>query len=221
MLESVGEIGDMLDGIDLGGLANIGVSMDTDYKDALSASVDLKKKGPRFDELNNLAKVKLDAVNHDIEDLDPTDLMMAIQNLCDVSQRLTGEVAEFADNMLQLAERNDEIEVAQEDKERAIEEIDNINQMIEDLMAAKQDFEEKRQQDKEEYENELKKIEEHYANMSAELREEYKRNITAKFDKFKTGFQASRESYISSLSQLTDSIQRKSYGLKEHSMLQR
>jgi len=218
ILESVGDIKDMIEDIDLDGLDDIGVSMDTDFKVALQAAVDLKIKGPRFDDLKNLARVKLNAISHEI---DATDLMMAIQNLCDVSQRMTGEVAEFADNMLMLAERNDEIEVAYSDKERATEEIENIRQMIEDLMAAKQDFEEKRQRDKEDYENALDAMEEEYANMSAEMREGYRMDITAKFDKFKANFQASKEAYTSSLSELTDSIQRKSYGLKEHSMLQR
>jgi len=221
VLESVGDIKDMIDGIDIGGLDDIGVSMSTEFKVALQSAVDLKRKGPEFDELKNLARVKLDAINHDIEDLDATDLMMAIQNLCDVSQRLTGEVAEFADNMLMLAERYDEIEVANSDKERAVAEVENINKMIEDLIAAKAAFEEKREQDKQDYEDELRKMEEEYANMSAELREEYKRIITEKFDNFKAGFEASREAYVSSLSELTDSVQRKSYGLKEHSMLQR
>ena len=68
VLESVGDIKDMINDIDLNGLDDIGVNMDTDFKVALQAAVDLKKKGPRFDELKNLARVKLDAINHDIED---------------------------------------------------------------------------------------------------------------------------------------------------------
>merc|ERR1719435_729950 len=64
-------------------------------------------------------------------------------------------------------------------------------------------------------------MEEEYDQMTAELREQFKKSITAKFEQFKASFSSSREAYIGSLGQLTDSIQRKTYGLKEHSMLQR
>ena len=52
-----------------------------------------------------------------------TDLMTALKSVSDVGKRTVDEVSSFADTILQLAERQDELKVAIADKERAVEEV--------------------------------------------------------------------------------------------------
>ena len=58
--------------------------------------------------------------------------------MADVGNRLVDEVAQFATIALGLAERQDELALAKEDKKRAVEQIDQIKQMIQDLIAQRE-----------------------------------------------------------------------------------
>ena len=51
-----------------------------------------------------------------------TDLMAALKSVSDVGKRVVDEVSAFAETVLQLAERQDELAVAIADKERALAE---------------------------------------------------------------------------------------------------
>ena len=51
-----------------------------------------------------------------------TDLMAALKSVSDVGKRVVDEVSSFAETVLQLAERQDELAVATADKDRAVAE---------------------------------------------------------------------------------------------------
>ena len=51
------------------------------------------------------------------------DLMCALKAVSDIGQRVIDEVSSFADTILQLAERQDELKVAIADKDRAVAEV--------------------------------------------------------------------------------------------------
>ena len=62
-----------------------------------------------------------DATDHEIGSA--TDLMTALKSASDTGNRVIDEVSGFADTILQLAERQDELKVATADKERAVAEV--------------------------------------------------------------------------------------------------
>ena len=209
--------------MDLGELADIDINLSTNFKDVLQTAVDMKLKGSNFDEIERTALIKLDAMNqatnNEIEGTD--DVMMACASVSDVGHQLINEASDFADIMLQLAERNDELAVAREDKNRTISEIVAIKEMLETLIKEQEEFEKNREQSREEYENQLKVMEERYANMTQELREEYRKNITTSFNNYQENFRGIAEAYNNQIYFLMEGIHRKLYGLKEHSMNQR
>ena len=217
------EIEDMIDDMNLDDISDISINPSTNFMTALNRAVDMKLKGPTFDTIQATARIKLDAMNAatDYEISHTVEVMMALQSIADLGNRLVGEVAEFADNMLSLAERFDEIAVAVADQERAVAEVDMIMQMTEDFQAEKDQFYSERNRTKQEYEDMIDQMREDYANMTAAMREEYRKKITEKFDIFKLTFSSLTDSYNTQMSLLIESIQRKSYGLKEHSMNQR
>ena len=49
--------------------------------------------------------------------------MCALKAVSDIGQRVIDEVSSFADTILQLAERQDELKVAMADKDRAVAEV--------------------------------------------------------------------------------------------------
>ena len=76
--------------------------------------------------------ITIDAVNAQTEyGIDSaTDLMTALKSVSDVGKRTVDEVSSFADTILQLAERQDELKVAIADKERAVEEVSHQNRKL-------------------------------------------------------------------------------------------
>ena len=217
------EIEDMIADMNLDDLSDISIDPSTNFITALNRAVDMKLKGPTFDVIQATARIKLDAMNAatDYAISHTVEVMMALQSIADLGNRLVGEVAEFADNMLSLAERFDEIGVALADQERAVEEVEAILKMIEDFELEKDLFYSERNRTKQEYEDAINQMREDYENMTAEMREEYRKQITEKFETFKLTFSTLTDSYNTRMSLLIESIQRKSYGLKEHSMNQR
>ena len=145
LIESCNDIQDMVEDMDLGELADIDINLSTNFKDVLQTAVDMKLKGSNFDEIERTALIKLDAMNqatnNEIEGTD--DVMMACASVSDVGHQLINEASDFADIMLQLAERNDELAVAREDKNRTISEIVAIKEMLETLIKEQEEFEKK------------------------------------------------------------------------------
>lgn len=55
---------------------------------------------------------------------------IALKSVSDVGKRVVDEVASFADTVLQLAERQDELAVAKNDLERAVQQVPNQQGLI-------------------------------------------------------------------------------------------
>ncbi len=77
------------------------------------------------------------------------------------------QVVNFAEIILNLVERNDELELAQADLERALKLVEELEQMLEDLQAAKEEYENNLQEKQEEYEKAIEEMKEQYENMTA------------------------------------------------------
>jgi len=165
----------------------------------------------------------LDAMNHATNyEIDGTDdVMMACVSVSDVGHQLITEAADFADIVLQLSERNDELAVARQDKNRTVAEVEHIKELLADLERQREEFEENRDQAREEYEQQLKDMEAEYHNITEALREEYRKNISDSFVKYQTTFKGIADEYNEKIYLLIEGIHQKFYGLKEHSMNQR
>lgn len=183
----------------------------------------MKLKGPDFDVVERTATIKLDAMNQatdfGIEGADT--VMMSCTSVSDVGHALVTEASQFAENVLALAERNDELAVARQDRDATIEEIKRIEQLLVDLAQERENFEADRNQAKAEYEQWLEDMKAEYDQMTEQLREEYRKKITESFEKFKSVFKGLSVSYNDQIYHLMAAIHQKFYGLKEHSMNQR
>ena len=223
IIENCNAISEMIDGLDLEDFGDINLNLDTNFKDALQDAIDMKMKSGSFDEIERTATIKLDALNAATDyGIDGTDdVMMACVAVSDTGHQLVNEASNFADNVLMLSERNDELAVAKADKERAIAEIEHIEQMLKDLKAERDEFEARRNQTQADYENKLQEMEDEYKTMTAERREEYRKEITALYDNFQQGFNELGDRYTEQLYMLMTGIHQKFYGLKIHSMNQR
>eukprot|EP00088_Acartia_fossae_P022001 TRINITY_DN2331_c0_g1_i9.p1 TRINITY_DN2331_c0_g1~~TRINITY_DN2331_c0_g1_i9.p1 ORF type:complete len:783 (-),score=160.54 TRINITY_DN2331_c0_g1_i9:107-2143(-) len=223
IIESCQDIQDMINDLDIDNLADINLSMSTNFKDSLQTMVKLKLKGSDFDELERTATVKIDAMNQatNFEISGADDAMMACLSVSDVGHQMISEASDFADVLLQLSEESDNLAVAQEDREKTQQQIENINRELEELRQMREQFMKDREKAKEEYEKQIEDMKNNYEEITEEMRAEYKEKITKSFENFKSTFGALSQSYNGQMSRLISSIHQKFYGLKEHSMNQR
>ena len=223
LIENCNAIQDMINEIDFSDIADINLQLNTNFKDALHNAVEMKLKGPDFDEIERTATIKIgimnQATNNEIEGAD--NVMMACTSVSDVGHQLINEASDFADKVLQLSERNDELIVARQDMNRTVAEIEHIRLMLIELKQEMEDFMNNRDQAREEYEQHLKDLEEQYNTITAEQKEEFRKKITESFLQFQTTFRSIAESYNNKMYDLLSGIHQKFYGLKEHSMNQR
>jgi len=134
---------------------------------------------------------------------------------------LINEASDFADIILNLSEESDKLSVAQEDRERTIQQILDIEKQIKDLQTMKDQFINDREQARTDYEAEITKLQEQYHNISDELREKFREKIELSFNNFKTSFDSLTTNYDQQMFKTIAAIHQKMYGLKEHSMTQR
>ena len=204
-------------------LTDINVNIGTEFKDALQNAIELKLESGAFDEIERQADIKIramgDGTGYAISGTD--DVMVALTSVADTGHQLVNEASEFANIVMQLSDRQDELDVARSDRDRAVADVKNIQDMLENMIEARKDFEANRNQSREDYENELKAMEAEYKNMTAEMREEYKERITALYESYMTTFSSIATNYNNEMNKMMASINRKFYGLREHSMNQR
>ena len=80
----------------------------------------MKESAPMFEDIQNMADITLQDLKEAIPEIEGTaDLQVACKKVTQCGFRLIDAVSDFADKMLQLAERQDELIVAQQDLERA------------------------------------------------------------------------------------------------------
>ena len=223
LIKSVIGLLDLVDELGVDDLDDLTSSPSTEFVEALRKAVDLKLQGPQFDELKNVADHQLTIVNeqtnYGIKGMDK--LIMAYSRVSSIGKLLIEEVSGFADVLLALAERKDQLVVAQNDLERAIEQVHTIEQAILEFEQSKNDYENSMNNIQEDYQNSIKEMEEQYANMTAELREKFRQEIMAKFEEFKLIYANMRAGYLMNMDQMVSSIQDKIYGLRTASMTQR
>ena len=131
------------------------------------------------------------------------------------------KVVDYSEIILDLTERKDELIVAKEDLNRAIEQVESIKASLEDLENAKKEYQDNMNATQQEYQDAIKRMQEQYENMTQELRNEFMKNITDRFNVYQEMFHEMRAHYRNSMEALILSVEDKSYGLKIASMTQR
>ena len=83
---------------------------------------------------------------------------------------MIADLSEFADILLNLLERKDQLEVAQNDLDRATEEVLMIEEAIEELRNSMNDYQNNMNAKQQDYENIVNDMKNQYINMTEELR---------------------------------------------------
>ena len=106
-------------------LEDMSLNLTLNYDDALKTAIDMKEQERLFQDMQTMADLNLqdlkEATDNEIEGT--TELQANCTAVSNDGFDLIGVVAKFAETMLQLAERQDELIVAQEDLERATEQV--------------------------------------------------------------------------------------------------
>ena len=156
----------MINDLNLDSLADMNLSLGTNFKDSLQTMVKLKLKGSDFDELKRIANIKLVAMNRatDYKISGTDDCMMAMTRVTDNGKEMITEASDFADIVLRLSEESDKLTVAEEDKERATKQIEDIKEQLRELEAFKKQFTDDRETAKNEYEEQIEEMKDHTRN---------------------------------------------------------
>jgi len=220
VFDKVNAVVRIIEDIDSDALDRMAFDLPTQFKSALNAATELVKSGPSFDQLKNIGAARMPELEY-ATGVDVSEMMAAMANAADTGHALTEATSKFSDTVLELANTKDELRVAQNDVDRAIEEVQRIKDMLDELEAHRDDYLVYMAEAQLTYEYEVNKMKSQYHNMSDAMREEYKERITASFQQYQQVFLQQRAQYNTGLSQLITSITDKSFGLKSHSMNQR
>ena len=127
--ETINEIELALKDLEGEDLEDISITLSIDYKDCLQNSIQMKQMAATFDDIEFMARNTLEDLQQATDDgIEGTaDLQRACTNVANCGRRQTDTVSDFADKMMQLAERQDELIVAQDDLTRATEQVIAIN----------------------------------------------------------------------------------------------
>ena len=221
--EQINGVIDLTNDLNFDGFQDMTNDPKTDFMSALNNAMELKLKAPRFNELHDVADIQIRITGEQTDfEIDGTkELMMAITRVSNLGRSLVTATCEFADDLIQLAERKDELKLAEANKERAVENVETIKKAIDDLQNTANDYHNEMNQNQMDYQEALKRMEEEFEHMNEELKEQYRKEIYEKFERFQAVYQSKKMGYIESLERMKDSVQDKIYGLKIASMNQR
>ena len=205
------------------GLDSLTSNPSTDFSTSLKQAVELRLKGPKFDELRRNAMIQLDdvneATNHEIDGT--ADLMSAYAKLADLGDRLVTETSTLADTLLTLANVKGELEVAENQLERTVEQVEVIKSSIENFNQSTNNYQDEMNAIQQDYQDALKRLEEQFENMTQEMKDEFMKDINERFENYKTVYSDMKQRYTQPLQATMDAVQDKIYGLRQSSMTQR
>ena len=219
----ISEIIKMMQDLNFDDLNDLSADPTTDFMTALKSASELKTKGPRFDELDNIADNELSIINAETDyGIDGFDkLIMAIKKVSSIGRELITSSATFAEDLLSLAERNDELSVAQGDLQRAIADVETIKETLEKLQESANNYNNTMNSVQQDYYDKIEEMKEQYEQMEEEMRQKFIEEIKERFEKFKQTYDEMRDSYLQALDESSTAVQDKIYGLNIASMTQR
>ena len=127
----------------------------------------------------------------------------------------------YSDIILDLSERQDELQLARQDVLRAEKQINVIEETVIELGEAKDDYQVDMSELKRNYEDSVNSLQTEYDSASNSSRKEMMQEIRQRFDNFQKGFSSMRQNFHSSLDRVIIAIEDKINGLKIASVNQR
>lgn len=128
LIEEILDIIDMIMSISGAGFDDLTSNPSTDFTTAIKKAVEMKLAAPKFDQLNSIADHKLKdfdrETDYKIDGLE--DLIMAVQGMSDIGNRLVGECSSFADDIMNWMDRKGDLALAEQDLQRAEDQVKNI-----------------------------------------------------------------------------------------------
>jgi len=231
LIQALADLDKMLDAIS--GVGDIDVSipdlgsdlaMDTaiNWRGALENAYSMKNMTSKFHDMEILGQTKIASVGPATENgVDPAGLQQAMSTYNDRGSQLVQETANFAQLMMHLADLAGELQVAELDLEIAIEQVERVKKMLEDLQKQHEEYVEWMNQHRDEYQNKTDEFAAAYANSSTADKEAFKEQIIFLFEKFELAFEDSNNKYIAMMNDLTGALFEKVASVKQHSMVQR
>ena len=230
VMEMIKAIGEIIIAIDhlltdlnelhLDDLVNMTINPTTDFMTAIKQASELKLAGPKFDTLMLNATYDLERIdeitNHDIDGLER--FRSAHENVVMKGRRITEETSNYADVLLDLTMKNDQLAVAQNDLGRAVRDVERIQADLVVFEQSKDFYQISTKHSQEDYENEIDELRQIYNETSQEMLEKYKEKIMARFDNFKQVFAEGKNNYLNSLNMVVNAAQDKIYGLRTASL---
>ena len=94
------------------------------YKDALHNAIDLQESSSAFEDIQATSDISLQDLKEDIPEIQGTsDVQIATAKVTSTGFRLIDAVTKYAQVLMQLSERQDELEVAKQDLDRATNQV--------------------------------------------------------------------------------------------------
>ena len=200
----------------------LGLAAGVDWREALENAYYMKNMTQNFKEVANLGATEIEHVGVATSNaVDPSKLHNAMLNFCDSGTQLVEETVNFAKIMMHLADIAGDLQVAEKDLEIAIEQVQRVEQMLEDLQQQHDEYIDSMNERREEYEGKCDDFAEDYQTASDAAKEAYKEEITKLFEQFKQAFEESNAAYIKRMNALSGSLYEKAASVKQHSMVQR
>jgi len=207
--------------IDIGG--DLALNMTSSgWRLALENAYNLKEMSDKFSDIRIQGETIVDAIGPATDNyVDPSKMKQAMFTFCDRGTQLLQETINYAQLMMHLADLAGDLEVAESDLSRAVEEVERIEQNLLYLHVRHVKYTEDMNQNRDEYQNKIDDMAKEWnANFTA-AKEKYREEIEQSFEKFESEFEESNEQYISLMNELTASLYDKAASVKQHSMVQR
>jgi len=222
VIKEVNKIMKLVDELDIEQFNDLTVHPTTKFMDALKEANQLKMKGPKFQELKAMAVNKIKLVDKKTNGkVKSEDFVTACVQVSNLGEDLIHQVSDLASTLLTMAERQDDLAMAQTDLQRATQQVEAIHEALHHLNDSSSDYQKQMKQVQKEYEDEVQKMHDQYEHVTTDLRHQYQQKITEKFQAFQQKYTMMKSSYTQSLSLLADSSADKLYGLQTASMTQR
>ena len=193
------------------------------FLDTLQQSTKLKMTGPLFDELRRNAEIKIEQLNvqtdNEIDGIE--DLKAALAEVSDLGNRLIAATGEYADTTLELVNKKGDVSLANNDIQRATDQLEVIKQSKNEMITAADSYNQDVEQIKKKYEDDSKILIDGYKNAADNRKHEYKKQINQRYDNLMVSYSGIKERYLDSLDQMTEALEDKRYGLKLATITQR
>ncbi len=193
------------------------------FRESLNSATNLKLEGTTFDEIGRIVNIKLDTINHktDFKIKRITKVMMALQSVVDVGNRLIKETSDHAQILLQLIEEQNNLKTAQIDLEDSKNIVENIGTQITNFQKIDNEFRNNYTLSKKQYEDSVDEIIVLHKQSISRIKKNDLRLIRYHQNKFELSLNNLMESYKQSILKVINLAQIKMNKLKYQSLRSR